>query len=74
MIGEVQIGEVSSTFGCHFERRLYADQTSWDHQCNECMCTNGMVKCSKVRLRDRSLSMAGGGGIGVTSVCARMAW
>ncbi len=44
------LGEEGAPAGCVFERRLYAHQSSWDHQCNSCTCSNGSVHCSKVRV------------------------
>ena len=41
-------GQSPSPMSCLFNRRIYPDRTTWEHECNLCTCTNGAVHCSKV--------------------------
>ncbi|KAK3092241.1 hypothetical protein FSP39_000187 [Pinctada imbricata] len=41
-------GQSPSPMSCVFNRRIYPDQTTWEHECNMCTCSNGVVKCSKI--------------------------
>lgn len=45
---EEVVGQIPSPLSCEFNRRIYSDQTTWEHECNSCTCTNGVIKCSKV--------------------------
>ena len=33
---------------CVYERRIYADNSTWSHDCNTCTCVDGKVQCSRV--------------------------
>lgn len=45
---EEVVGQIPSPLSCEFNRRIYSDQTTWEHECNSCTCTNGAIKCSKI--------------------------
>lgn len=45
---EEVVGKNPSPLSCEFNRRIYSDQTTWEHECNSCTCSNGAIKCSKV--------------------------
>ena len=33
---------------CNWEGHTLENNSTWQHECNTCVCTNGMVKCTKV--------------------------
>ena len=50
------IGSKPRPLSCTFMRRIYEDQSSWQHECNSCSCNNGEVTCSKVSLKTFTLN------------------
>ncbi|XP_064600471.1 protein jagged-1-like isoform X2 [Liolophura sinensis] len=42
------IGQTSAPKQCSFNRRLFPENSTWQHGCNSCSCSNGQVTCSKV--------------------------
>ncbi|XP_069118593.1 protein jagged-1b-like isoform X2 [Argopecten irradians] len=41
-------GQSPSPQSCIFNRGIYPDKSSWEHECNMCTCDNGAVHCSKI--------------------------
>ncbi|ESO93586.1 hypothetical protein LOTGIDRAFT_71205, partial [Lottia gigantea] len=42
------IGQLPAPKSCLHQRRIYQDSTTWEHECNSCVCKNGKVSCSKL--------------------------
>ena len=41
-------GRIASVQSCEFNRRKYAHNASWEHECSVCKCNDGKVTCSEV--------------------------
>lgn len=44
----VVIGILPAPKSCVFQRRLYPDRGTWEHDCNSCICHDGVVTCTNV--------------------------
>ncbi|KAK3591303.1 hypothetical protein CHS0354_004353 [Potamilus streckersoni] len=45
---EEVLGQRASPMSCLFKQRLYKENITFEHDCNRCMCQNGVIKCSKI--------------------------
>ena len=42
------IGKLPVPQPCRFNRRMYPNNSTWEHECNSCRCVDGVAECSKV--------------------------